>query len=218
MTTTFPKAPKLLKGALIGVGVFNPVASVIVFQYNPETLSRTLEAQTAGEGGSKAEALRLEGPPRESYSFEVMLDAADQLEKGDSQAGTVGLHPALAALEMLLYPKSSLVIANTALLAAGTIEIIPPAAPLTLLILGPQRVLPVSLSQLQITEEAHDPLLNPVRAKVSLSLRVLNYNDLPLTHPGYHLFLSHQIVKETMAVLNTANAAVSAGVTISELF
>jgi len=97
------------------------------------------------------------------------------------------------------------------LLAAGTIEVIPPMAPLTLFIWGPKRVLPVRLTNFSITEDAYDVNLNPIRAKVSLGLSVLNYNDLPLTHPGYHLFLAHQVVKETMATIGSVNNLAAAG-------
>ncbi|MEJ5345216.1 MAG: hypothetical protein WHS83_09930 [Chloroflexus sp.] len=191
--TTFPRSPRLLKGALVSFDLPNPQPAVIIFQYNPDTLSRTLEAQTGSEG---SDALRIKGAPVETIKLDVELDATDQLEQGGA---ALGLHPQLAALEVLIYPKSSLVVANTALLNAGTIEILPPQAPFTLFIWGPKRVLPVRLTEFSISEEAHDPQLNPIRAKVSLGLRVLSYNDLPLTNPGYHLFLAHQIVKETMA-------------------
>lgn len=191
--TTFPRSPRLLKGALVSFDLPNPQPAVIIFQYNPDTLSRTLEAQTGSEG---SDALRIKGAPVETIKLDVELDATDQLEQ---VGAALGLHPQLAALEVLIYPKSSLVIANTALLNAGTIEILPPQAPFTLFIWGPKRVLPVRLTEFSISEEAHDPQLNPIRAKVSLGLRVLSYNDLPLTNPGYHLFLAHQIVKETMA-------------------
>jgi hypothetical protein len=116
---------------------------------------------------------------------------------------------------MLLYPKSALVIANTILLAVGTIEIIPPAAPLTLFVWGPKRVLPVRLSQFTITEEAYDVNLNPTRAKVGLGMRVLSYNDLSITNPGYALFLAHQVVKETMATLNSATSLPQLAGTVS---
>ncbi|MGQ9482264.1 MAG: hypothetical protein ACUVSL_12845 [Chloroflexus sp.] len=191
--TTFPRSPRLLKGALVSFDLPNPQPAVIIFQYNPDTLSRTLEAQTGSEG---SDALRIKGAPVETIKLDVELDATDQLEQGGA---ALGLHPQLAALEVLIYPKSSLVVANTALLNAGTIEILPPQAPFTLFIWGPKRVLPVRLTEFSISEEAYDPQLNPIRAKVSLGLRVLSYNDLPLTNPGYHLFLAHQIVKETMA-------------------
>lgn len=191
--TTFPRSPRLLKGALVSFDLPNPQPAVIIFQYNPDTLSRTLEAQTGSEG---SDALRIKGAPVETIKLDVELDATDQLEQGGA---ALGLHPQLAALEVLIYPKSSLVVANTTLLNTGTIEILPPQAPFTLFIWGPKRVLQVRLTEFSISEEAHDPQLNPIRAKVSLGLRVLSYNDLPLTNPGYHLFLAHQIVKETMA-------------------
>ena len=204
--TTFPRSPRLLKGAIVGIDPLNPVASVIVFQYNPETLTRTLQAQTAGgQGGDRSEALRLKGAPTEDIKLDVEIDATDQLEKGEPHATSMGIYPQLSALETLIYPKSALVIANTVLLATGTIEVIPPASTLTLFIWGPKRVLPVRLNQFSITEEAHDVNLNPIRAKVSLGLQVLSYNDLPLTHPGYALFLAHQVVKEAMAAIGSVS-------------
>lgn len=212
--TTFPNSPRLMKGAIVGVDIFNPVASVILFQYNPDTLTRTLQAQTmGGEGGDRSEVLRLKGAPVETIKLEVEIDATDQLEKGEGTAVNMGVYPQLSALEMLLYPKSAMVIANTALLAVGTIEVIPPMAPFTVFVWGPKRVLPVRLTDFSITEEAHDVNLNPIRAKVSLGLRVLSYNDLPLSHPGYGLFLAHQVVKETMATIGSVNnlAAVAGG-------
>jgi hypothetical protein len=196
-----------MKGAIVGIDPLNPLASVIIFQYNPETLTRSLQAQTGGAaaGGDRTEALRLKGAPIETITVNVEIDATDQLERSDPLAGATGIYPQLSALEMLVYPKSALVIANTVLLALGTIEVIPPAAPLTLFIWGPQRILPVALTQFTITEEAFDPNLNPIRAKVGLGLRVLSYNDLPLTHPGYYVFLAHQVVKETMAVIGSVS-------------
>jgi hypothetical protein len=94
------------------------------------------------------------------------------------------------------------------LLAAGTIEIIPPDAPLTLFIWGAKRILPVRITDFSITEEAHDQALNPIRAKVGLGLRVLSYNDLSITDPGYYIFMAHQIVKETLG-----NAGVTSDLT-----
>ncbi|HYP39381.1 MAG TPA: hypothetical protein VEX13_03395 [Chloroflexia bacterium] len=202
--STFPGSPRLMKGAIIGIDPFNPLASIIVFQYNPETLTRTLAPQTTGgQGSDRTEALRLKGAPIESITVAVDIDATDQLETANPLATSLGIYPQLSALEMLIYPKSALVIANTILLALGTIEIIPPEAPLTLFIWGPKRVLPVRLTQFSITEEAYDVNLNPTRAKVTLGLQVLSYNDLPLSHPGYALFLAHQVIKEAMATINS---------------
>lgn len=202
--TSFPRSPRLLKGAIVGIDILNPVASVVVFQYNPSSLTRSLQAQTAGgQEGSRTEALRLKGAPVESIRLEVEIDATDQLERSEGTAVSMGIYPQLSALEMLIYPKSALVIANTVLMATGSLEIIPPAAPLTIFVWGPKRVLPVRLTEFSITEEEHDVNLNPIRARVSLGLRVLSYNDLPLTHPGYGMFLAHQVVKEAMAVVGS---------------
>lgn len=215
--SSFPGSPKLMKGAILGIDPFNPLASIVLFQYNPDTLTRTLTAQTTGgDGGDRSEALRLKGAPTEEIRLDVEIDATDQLEQATGPAVAVGIYPQLSALEMLIYPKSALVIANTILLAAGMIEVIPATAPLTLFIWGPQRILPVRLTSFSINEQAYDTLLNPIRAKVSLGLRVLSYNDLSLTHPGYTLFLAHQVVKETMAVLGSVgNIAGSASFSAS---
>jgi hypothetical protein len=204
--TTFPGSPRLQKGAIVGIDPIDPVPRVILFQYNPDTLTRTLEAQTVGrQGGDRSEALRLKGAPVENFKLEVEIDATDQLERAQGLAVSMGVYPQLSALEMLIYPNTSLVLANTALLALGTIEIIPPTAPFTLFVWGPKRALPVRLTEFSITEESHDTNLNPIRAKVSLGLRVLSYNDLPTSHPGYSLFLSHQVMKEAMAAVGTVN-------------
>jgi hypothetical protein len=215
--TSFPNSPRLQKGAIIGLDPFNPLASVIIFQYNPDTMTRTITAQTTGGEADRGEALRLKGPPQETIKLDVEIDATEQLERGDGIAGSMGVYPALAALEMLLYPKSALVIANEILLNVGVIEVIPPEAPLTLFVWGVKRILPVRLTELSITEEAYDPNLNPIRAKVSLGLRVLNYHDLGLLSVGGTLFMAHQIVKEVMATIGSVGniaGSVSASVSI----
>jgi hypothetical protein len=212
--TTFPGSPRLVKGAIIGFDLFNPLASVIVFQYNPETLTRKVQAQVAGgETSGRSEALRLAGAPVETITLSVEIDATDQLERPDPMAVAMGIHPQLAALEMLLYPKTALVVANAVLAALGTVELIPPEAPLTLFVWGPKRILPVRLTDFSITEESYDVNLNPILAKVGLSLRVLSYSDLPPTNPGYALFLAHQVVKETMATIGSVGnlAAIGTG-------
>jgi hypothetical protein len=217
--TTFPGSPRLLKGAIVGLDPLNPLASVVVFQYNPDTLTRSVEARSTGgtDGGDRSEAFRLSGPPRETITLNAEIDVADQLEQANPIAAFTGLYPTLSALEMLLYPKSEKVIADAALAQFGNIEIIPPEAPLTLFIWGGQRVLPVRVTRLGITEEAYDTLLNPIRAKVDLSLYVLSYADLKLTHPGYNLFLAHQIVKEVLATSNLFNSVQQTGASLKLL-
>jgi hypothetical protein len=206
--STFPNSPRLQKGALVGLDPMNPLASVIVFQYNPEKLTRSLTPQSAGtkaEGGTApGEALRLLGPPAETITLDVEIDATDQLEKAQPPTTTAGIYPQLAALEMLLYPKSALVIANEILLRVGVIEVVPPETPMAVLVWGSKRVLPVRLNNLSITEEMFDPNLNPIHAKATLGLRVLTYRDLGLLSPGGALFMAHQLGKERLATLNSA--------------
>jgi hypothetical protein len=214
--TTFPGSPRVLKGAIVGLDPLNPLASIIVFQYNPDTMRRTLTAQAAGGSSDRGEALRLKGPPQEQITLEVEIDATDQLEKGEGTAKALGIHPTLASLEMLIYPKSALVIANNVLTSVGVIEILPSEAPLTLLVWGPQRVLPVRITEFSITEEAFDVSLNPTRARVSLGLRVLTYNDLGLLSPGGALFMAHQVMKEAVAMVGgVSTIAGSASASIS---
>jgi hypothetical protein len=204
---TFPGSPRLVKGAIVGLDPLNPLASVVIFQYNPDTLTRTVQARAAGGGdASQSEALRLKGPPEETIRLDVEIDATDQMERGDAITGQFGVAPALASLEMLLYPKSATVIANEVLAKLGIIEVVPPEAPLTLFVWGLKRVLPVRITELTITEEAFDPSLNPIRAKVGLSLRVLSYDDLGLLSVGGGLFLANQVVKEVMATIAGASA------------
>lgn len=211
--SAFPGSPRLLKGAIIGLDPANPLASVIVFQYNPETVTRKLDARASGgnDTGDRSEAFRLMGPPKETITLAVEVDATDQLEQAIPPAVVSGIYPTLAALEMLIYPKSKTVIANMALAQLGNIEIIPPEAPLTLFVWGAQRVLPVRLTSFSITEEAHDTALNPIRAKVDLSLQVLSYYDLKISSPGYNLFLVYQVAKEIMATTNVFNSVQNIG-------
>jgi hypothetical protein len=206
--STFPGSPRLQKGALIGYDKYNPLASVVVFQYNPESLTRTIRARTAGGNADRNEALRLTGPPTETIRLKVEVDATDQLEVADGIATSMGIYPTLSSLEMLLYPKSALVISNAVLAALGTIEVVAPEAPLTVLVWGVKRVLPVRLTGFTITEEAYDPDLNPIRARVDLDLTVLTYADLGLASAGGALYMVNQIAKEVMATVGGVSSVI----------
>jgi hypothetical protein len=214
--TTFPGSPRLLKGALIGLDVTNPLASVIAFQYNPDTMTRRLEARTAssGDGSDKAEALRLKGPPKETITLTIELDATDQLGENNPLAVATGIYPTLSALEMLIYPKSSTIVANALAAQAGILEIIPTEAAPVLFVWGAQRILPVRIVGFTVTEEAYDTLLNPIQAKVALDLLVLSYYDLKVSNPGYSFFLAHQIAKEIMAKTNVAASLQNIGTSL----
>ncbi|QSQ27589.1 hypothetical protein JY651_22915 [Pyxidicoccus parkwayensis] len=208
--STFPRSPRTQRGAIIGLDPMNPVSSVVVFQYNPDTMTRTLQPQMAGDNGDRTEVQRLKGPPIETIKLDVEIDATDQLAAVNPIATSMGIYPQLSALEMLVYPKTAQVLLNNVLAKAGVLEVLPNVASMTLFVWGPKRVVPVKLTEFSITEEAYDPSLNPIRAKVTLSLRVLTYNDLSITHPGFALFFSHQVVKEAMAVVGSVSGAASA--------
>lgn len=214
--TGFPGSPRAARGALVSLDPYNPLAGVVVFQYNPDEMTRSLQARAATGGnplssGARNEAQRLNGAPIETITMSVEIDAADQLETGDTLATNLGIYPQLSALEMLLYPKSALVIANTVLALTGTRELIPAETPMTLLVWGIKRVLPVRLSQFSLTEQAYDQGLNPIRARVTLGLRVLSYSDLSVTSPAYYVFLAHQVAKETMATIANGAAIATSG-------
>jgi hypothetical protein len=206
--TTFPGSPKVLKG---GIVLLDPQSStvrrVIPLQYNPDSVSRTLQVQAAGtDGGDRSDALRLKGPPVETIRLEAELDATDALEQGDATAMEIGLLAHLAALESVVYPDSAQLVRNDRLAASGALEILPVQAPLTLFVWSKNRILPVRVTELSVTEEAFDPNLNPIRAKVSLSLRVLSVADLGFASKGGSLFLVyHQQLERLAAQAGTVN-------------
>jgi hypothetical protein len=180
------------------------VVRIIVLQYNPDTLTRTLQVKgVGGENADRSEVLRLKGPPTETFKVEAEIDATDQLEFPDQNPNSVqfGIQAQLATLEMIVYPPSSQLLANNTLASAGTLEIAPMEAPLTLFVWSKTRIIPVRITEFSITEEAFDPSLNPVRAKVSLGMRVLNVDDLGFEHKGGSLFLVYQQQKERLAGL-----------------
>jgi hypothetical protein len=145
----------------------------------------------------------MRGPAIETIKVEAELDATDQLEFPLQYPNAVkyGLHPQLAQLEMLVNPTVETLLADDAMASAGTLEIIPLEQPLTLFVWSVSRVVPVRLSEFSITEEAFDPNLNPIRAKVSLGMRVLSVDDLGFDHPGGRAYLSYLTHKETLASL-----------------
>lgn len=199
--TTFPGSPRLIKG---GIVLIDPETSmiqrIITLQYNPDTISRTLQVQgISSEGGDRSEALRLTGPPTETIKLDVEIDATDQLELANKTATEFGIHPQLAALETIIYPSSSQLLSNNNMARSGTLEIAPMQAPLTLFIWSKNRIMPVRLTDFSITEEAFDQALNPLRAKISLGMRVLNINDLGFDNKGGNLFMSYQQNKERLA-------------------
>lgn len=200
-TAPSPSSPKILKGGIALVdNVTAQVRRLIALQYNPESISRSLQIKgVSGESGDHIEALRLKGPPVETIKLEVELDATDKLEDADTAATSIGIHAQLAALEMFVYPSSSALLANNSEAGSGSIEIAPMRGPLTVFIFGPKRILPVRITEMAIIEESFDVNLNPVRAKISLGLRVLTVDDMGFDGKGGSLFMSYLQQKEQLA-------------------
>ncbi len=201
--STFPNSPRILKSGLVLIDPESArVLRIIALQYNPESLSRSLQIQSAGgEGGNRSEPMRFKGPAVETIKLEADIDAADQLEFPDQNRTVVehGIQPQLAALELLAHPSSAQLFVVDRQLGSGTLEIAPMEAPLILFVWGKSRIVPVRLTDFSVTEEAFDPALNPVRAKVSLGLRVLSVDDLGFAHKGGGLFMTYLAAKEQLA-------------------
>lgn len=217
---TFPRSPKLTRGGLIALDPRTArILRIIVFQFNPDTLTRTLQPQTIGqEPGDRLEALRLKGPPHETIKLDAELEATEQLEKPNDSAANqivaqVGVSAQLAALETLVYPPSARLIANDLQAQRGTIEIAPVEAPLTLFVWSRNRIMPVRITDWSVTEEAFDTSLNPIRAKVSLGLRVLTVDDLGFQHRGGAIYMAYQQRKEALAALSQSGQLSALGIT-----
>jgi hypothetical protein len=199
-----PFSPRLLKGGLVQIDPDTArVLRVISLQYNPDTLTRTLQVQATGsEGGrNQSEALRLKGPAVETIKLEAEIDATEWLDDPGSNPDAValGIHPQLAVLESLVQPRTSDLQANDALAGSGVLEVLPLEAPLTLFVWSRERVVPVRVTELSVTEEAFDVALNPIRAKVSLGLRLLSVDDLGFQHRGGTLFMAYLRSQERLA-------------------
>lgn len=193
-------SPRLRKGAIL---TLDPMLGVplgsIMLQYNPDTLTRSLKPQSVGDEPDRTEILRLKGPPIETIKCDIEIDATDQLADGDATTMALGIQPQLSMLELLIYPGSGTLITNEVLSLVGTIEILPMESALTVFAWSDRRVTPVRITDMEITEEAFDPQLNPIRAKVSLGLRVLSVNDVGFLTPAGALYLVYQTSKEAMA-------------------
>ena len=201
---TLTSSPKLTKGMLVvmepGGG---PIRNTIAVQYNPDQISHTYQVQGAGGdgGGEKAQPFRFKGPAVQTIKLDVEIDASDQLEfpGNNPNAARFGIGPQLAVLEALINPSVDELLAVAAKAANGTLEILPPEAPLVLFQWGQSRVAPVRVTEFSVTEEAFDPALNPIRAKVGLGLRVLSSDDLGFTHKGGTMFIGYLRGREALA-------------------
>lgn len=202
LTPTLKGAFLKFEGGLLGL------PNIVVFQFNPETVSRTpsLAQNDLPSTGEARDPRYVTAFPTESFSFSLRLDATDQLAATNPIAISSGILPALSALELLMYP----VPATGGLLeipGSGSEYTSPPnLLPVVLFFWGPFRLLPVNVTSLWINEVEYDPLLNPTRAEVSVSLQVVTP---PALAPGLMqgAYRYSQGVKEVMAALNLANSA-----------
>jgi hypothetical protein len=202
-----PRTPRVQRGSLT---IYNNDAPgtqplTINFQYNPGEMRRTLAArrprEAAQPNAAPQDARLVAGPPIETLSISIDLDATEQLEKPNENQEIVdyGLHTALAALEMLMYPPSAQYEQNEQLADQGEIQVSPSNLALVLLNWGESRIAPVMITSFSITEQEFDVKLNPIRAKVDLGLQVLTYLDLRNSSTGVDAFVSYQKEKERLA-------------------
>jgi hypothetical protein len=217
MSSAFPGSPRILKGGIVLIDAdTSAVLRVIALQYNPDSLTRSLQVQAvSADGGDRSEVLRLKGPPVETLKLEAEIDATDQLEFPEQNQVTTqsGIFASLAALETMLYPTSAQLRANDAMAQIGTLEIVPMETPLALFVWSKSRILPVRITEFSITEEAFDTALNPIRAKVSLGLRVLSVDDVPSGHKAASLFMNYLQQKEQLAGSSASQPLSALGIT-----
>jgi hypothetical protein len=173
-----------------------PIPNIIVFQYNPESMSHGWsqpESPAAGANGTTSSPMAVASPPGETFSFSLSVDAADTIADGAAAAAiaqVTGVSSRLAALEMLLQPASAteggLLGTVTAgigsLLGAGgggaKAKVPQNTLSTVLLVWGPGRIVPVRVTSLTVTETIYDTLLNPTKATAQVGLRVLTKTDL----------------------------------------
>ena len=246
MGTGYSRTPVLLKGALIrfDAPLLIPIPNIILFQYNPETLSRTLTphgqgasaspAEVGGEGASPASSASQRAQPydpQESFSLNLILDAADALETPESHpvAFISGVADRIAALEMLLYPitegvqllgsiSASLGGASMSMGSAAGSEVPQRNVPVTLFIWGPGRIVPVRLTSFSVEEQAFSPMLYPIRATVAVGLTVLtpsafqvseSYTPTPIEEFAIGAYKFTMVQKQVLATANLANSVES---------
>lgn len=220
----------LLRGALVEYGsdFLGPLPNIVIFQFNPEQIARTLNIpQRQGGGVGRAartpEPRSASAPPTETFTLTAHFSAADDLGRGGALSAiprTMGVGPQLAALEKMVFPTnilggllgaavdavgSALGIGGHA--AAPTRPVPREKLPRLLFIWGPWRVLPVQIQSLTITEQKFDFVLNPVQAEVQIGLAVANYGAHTTDKLGKGALDYTKGVKEAQAALNLVKAA-----------
>ncbi|MCL2643478.1 MAG: hypothetical protein FWD52_08240 [Candidatus Bathyarchaeota archaeon] len=208
----FPRTPRTLKGAIVVLDTPSSTPRFIKFQYNPDSITRNLTPKYTKVEGDNSETFRLNGSPDEELSVDIEFDATDDLEhpKQNSVAVGLGISPQLAMLEAILYPSSDQVAANESLAKLGKMEIVPPMGSLILFAFGVNKILPVAIKSYSITEEAYDNMLNPIRAKVKITMNALGQSVLQSSQIAYALYSVNNIAKEVLSTISQHTATVTA--------
>jgi hypothetical protein len=210
-----------------------PVPNVIIFQYNPETMTHGWTPATTNPGtpGQASNPLAITGQPQENFSFTLAMDANDTIADGNpvvaGLAEASGVYPRLAALEMLLFPTAppgggligsvtaALGITGGASSPSPTQQVPAAQLPTVLFVWGPGRIVPVRVTALSITEKLYDAtLLNPTHVEAQITLRVLTQQELkyvtgPLGSLANTAYSYSQGLREALAIANLANAVTS---------
>jgi len=207
MASGFPQgAPKPLRS---GIVLLDPASGqpqrVVVLQYTPASLSRSLQPQwyQPVQGDQLVNRNRLNAPPIETIQIEAEVDATDQLDqpKQFPVEAQNGISHLLAALETIVYPTTTQLRESNQRQAAGSLEIAPMEAPMAIFVWNKTRIAPVRITEMSISEEFFDLQLNPIRARVTMSMRVLSVDDLGFQHLGSNIYLRYQDQKERLASL-----------------
>lgn len=209
----------MLRGALIeyGTDLIGPIPNVVIFQFNPESLSRALQVPARPSGATQRETTQAGEKTFEKISFKAQFSAINMLDEDKVLARMFGIGPQLAALEKMVLPSSKiagLIGAAIDKIAGAVSGPAPPAQaiprekyPRILFIWGPTRVLPVTIDSMTISEQEYDFLLNPTRAEVDISLSVIAIDQCSDDVLAKGALEYSTIAKEAMAIANLANTA-----------
>ncbi|HEX6623148.1 MAG TPA: hypothetical protein VF064_05510 [Pyrinomonadaceae bacterium] len=211
----------LLKGALIEYGsdFLGPLPNVVLFQFNPEKLTRNIQVPPRPVGGANRETSQAGEPTIEKITLQASFSAADQLNTNDKLARVMGVGPRLAALEKMVHPAGKLSgLIGAAIDAVGDAlglgggdgarQPVPREAyPRILFVWGPFRLLPVVIESMNIVELQYDFLLNPTQADVNISLNVDPIDPCSDDLLGKGALAYSNLAKEAQAIANLANTA-----------
>jgi len=212
----------LVRGALIeyGTDLIGPIPNVVIFQFNPESLSRSLQIPQRPTGPTQRETTQAGQKTFEKISFKAHFSAANMLDEDKALAKMFGIGPQLCALEKMVLPSSKIAgLIGEALDAVGealglgggddaAAQPIPREKyPRILFIWGLTRVLPVTIDSMTIAELEYDALLNPLRAEVDVQLSVIAIDQCSDDLLGKGALEYTTIAKEAQAIANLANTA-----------